>query len=505
MENNKGHQPHLIHPMEYMFVVAPDSDLARFIEEARRLPLREPHILELIDSDLDVHAQEKKRLRLEDRRWEDDQHAYLPSQETQRRPIDGEILALKPGRPRMSAEICYLFLMIRGYTGGIKSFDARNLFLESTSVQLVLAEAGIKMPGLSTIIENTNAISQETREAILDAQLRMILDEGIDNYKKQTVDSTAVRGNTAWPTDSSLILGFIERAWRLGLKLDKFEMPTMASEEMPDILTELKKCGYQIAMTMGRKGGSIERKVLYDTLIEHAESASQILSEELNRLTPKLEVVRIKPSRREKLVRVFQWIAEDINELDRLIEACIRRVVEEQPPTSNGRPLSLADKDAAYIKKGGHDPVIGYRVQVMRTEKGFVANLVVPQGNANDADQFSTVCEGAIARTGVIPDSISADGCYSSRANRKEFLERGVQHLSFSSSKGRAITPDEEWASVPHREARRNRSAVESLMFQLKALVHFGHVARRGLEKVTAELTEKVLAFNCLRMCRLTG
>lgn len=69
--------------------------------------------------------------------------------------------------------------MIRGYAGGIKSSDAQTLFLESTSVQLVLSEAGIKMPGLSTIIEETNAVSQATREAIFDAQIRVILEECI--------------------------------------------------------------------------------------------------------------------------------------------------------------------------------------------------------------------------------------------------------------------------------------------------------------------------------------
>lgn len=502
-ENAK--QLHLIPPMEYLFAVAPNTQFARFIEEARRLALREPHILELINSDLDKHALAKKKLRLKDRQWEEDQHEYLVGQDVARSMTDNKEMSLKTGRPRMPSEICYLFLMIRGYVGGIKSLDAKTLFLESRSVQLVLEEAGIQMPGLSTVIENTNAITQGTREAILEAQLRLILEEGIDDFKKQTVDSTAVSANSAWPVDSSLIRGLIERAWRRGQKLSEFCLSPMTSPQIEEILIELKKYEFQISMTLGRKGGNNKRKVHYQDFLDLAEIASQDLAEELTRLKPEVERVRLKPSRREQLECLFQWINQDVDQLFQLIEACTQRVLEDEPPSSGSRTLSLADKDAAYIQKGSHDPVIGYRVQVMRTGKGFVANIIVPKGNANDAAQFADICLGAMTRTGVTPDSISADGCYASKKNRASMLTRGVQHISFSSSKGRAITPEDEWKSLPHQEARRNRSAVESLMFQLKKLVQFGQAARRGLEKVTAELTEKVLAFNCLRICYLTS
>lgn len=171
-------QPHLIQPAEYMFVVAPRTELAKFIEEARKLLLLYPEIIELIQTDLNTHAANKKRLRLADKQWEHQNVGGLHEGGMEQDPITDQDLTLGKGRPRMSPELCYFFMVIRGFAGRVKGLDALTLFMESTSVQLVLAEAGIKMPGLSTIIENTNAIRQETRDFILDAQLKMFLHAG---------------------------------------------------------------------------------------------------------------------------------------------------------------------------------------------------------------------------------------------------------------------------------------------------------------------------------------
>jgi len=503
----KQHPPqhlHLISPKEFMWVVPPRSNLSRFIEEARRLLQREPSILERIDHDLDSHAKAKKRLRLADRRWKHQQHACLPGHDPEPLPEERD-LTLQQGRPRMTAEICYLFLMLRGYTGGVKDGDTQDLFFESTSLQLVLAEADIKMPRPSTIIDNTNAISQETRTFILDAQLRSILEEGLDDFENQTADSTAVWANTAWPTDSGLILAFIKRIWKRASKLPAFGLPAMEYPEFPEISKELDKLEFQIAMSPKKKLGARKRKLAYQQLIDQAEVTSQVFDEALSRIRSAFDPASLAPSRRAMVARLLEGIGEDIAELERIIEACVKRVIEEDKPSGTKRRLSIADEDAAYIAKGTHDPTIGYRVQVMRTKKGFVVGHLVPQGNANDASQFLGLCQESLSRTGVTPEMISADGGYASKAIREQLLKMGVGRVSISSSKGKAITPEADWTSHPYEEARRNRSAVESLMYQLKYLVRFGRAARRGLAAVTAELTDKILAFNFRRICYLTS
>lgn len=103
----------------------------------------------------------------------------------------------------------------------------------------------------------------------------------------------------------------------------------------------------------------------------------------------------------------------------------------------------------------------------------------------------------------MIAKETSGDGGYASKMNRHWLLNTGVEKPSFSSSKGKAITPSEDWESLAFLNLRKWRSAVEALMSQLKDQVHFGAVVKRGWEKVKAELTDKVLVFNFLRLSML--
>ena len=79
------------------------------------------------------------------------------------------------------------------------------------------------------------------------------------------------------------------------------------------------------------------------------------------------------------------------------------------------------------------------------------------------------------------------------------FVMLGVKVISISGAKGKKLTTVEDWESETYRDARRYRSAVESLMFTIKDGFAFGELGRRGIEAVRDELLEKVLAYNCCR------
>ena len=62
------------------------------------------------------------------------------------------------------------------------------------------------------------------------------------------------------------------------------------------------------------------------------------------------------------------------------------------------------------------------------------------------------------------------------------------------------MTDPGDWESEVHRHARRNRSAVESLISTIKDDFAFGELGRRGIDEVGDKLLEKVLAYNCCRI-----
>lgn len=126
---------------------------------------------------------------------------------------------------------------------------------------------------------------------------------------------------------------------------------------------------------------------------------------------------------------------------------------------------------------------------------------MVPQGNAADSIKLVPAIRESIERTGVVAELVSTDDGYASAKGRDQLLKMGVKILSISGAKGKKLTDPEDWDSDAYRDARRNRSAVESLMFTIKDGFEFGELGRRGIDAVRDELLEKVLAYNC---CRIT-
>ena len=196
---------------KHLILTAPDTEFENFLSELDQLSEREPEILDKIEQDLEKYARNKKKERLEDKRWQEARNPWLSHLPVEDEELKPEELRLEIGCPRMSAFLVYLFMMIRGYLGSIKSQTAQIFLSESITLHLLLLNRGLKMPGASTILDNVNAVSNESRQFIFDAQIRMVLDEELDDFDILKLDSTSVKGNTAWPTDSSILTRLVER------------------------------------------------------------------------------------------------------------------------------------------------------------------------------------------------------------------------------------------------------------------------------------------------------
>jgi len=126
------------------------------------------------------------------------------------------------------------------------------------------------------------------------------------------------------------------------------------------------------------------------------------------------------------------------------------------------------------------------------------------EGNAADSPQLIFLVEEAIKNTGVVSNTVSVDDGYSSTHGIGSVrMIPGVDAVSASGAKGKKIISAEDWDSEPYREARRNRSSVEFLMFTLKYVYGFGNLRRRGIDAVRIELLEKAIVHNLSRLAVL--
>jgi hypothetical protein len=504
IQKNNNDTNGFLAPINLLFLNNPYSELSHYLQEANALVCREPVILEKIDADLDIHGKIKKKERILDKRWELSQSRKLPHIVIEENKINIDDLRLQGGHPRMSAYLVYMFLMLRGFFGGVKSSKFKLFLMESKTIELLFSYCNIKeMPGFSTISEDVNAVSNETRDFIFEAQVRLILDEAFDDFKAFTVDSTSVSANSAWPTDSGILLGLVSRMYRRGKKLHKFGISAIADRRFPNIIKNMKEFHKGISLGVRKPGSKSKRKKKYRKLLKEAFNAHKAFCEEIKKVKESLNEVNIPPSQYMKLEKVVCWLEEDLSALVNVISYCSKRINEAESTPSKDKELSLSDKSAGFIKKGDREPVIGYKPQLGRSQKGFISAFRLPQGNASDSVEFKKMVLDGIKCTQVIPDIVSGDDGYSNKAVRGELLEMGVRIVSISGSKGKKIIGDEDWLSEDYVEARNNRSAVESLMFTIKHNFDFGRVMRRGIENVRAELLEKVIAYNFCRIAEL--
>jgi len=261
---------------------------------------------------------------------------------------------------------------------------------------------------------------------------------------------------------------------------------------------------HQIDFLNGKARGEAKRKKLYFQLLRRVGRLRKRLLRDLESVRRNLERrTDLPPSRRLKAEEALCLIAEDLAALAQAVNVCQRRIMEQEKVPVAEKIISLSDPDASFIVKGGWNTVVGYRPQLARSGQGFVTALVLPRGNAADSPHLVTMVKEQITNTGVIPSTASADDGYSTQQGRDEVLGLGLKVVSISGAKGKKIIQAQQWNSQPYRQARTERSAMESLVFTLKDGFEFGEMMRRTYENVLAEMLEKVLAYNISQIIRV--
>lgn len=328
-----------------------------------------------------------------------------------------------------------------------------------------------------------------------------MLDKALDDFKHLTVDSTAVWANCQWPTDSGLLKDVFYRGYHLSQQLhERFGIPNFLPWFMRTWLSKIDSLNFQINTTSG-KGSKEKRKKLYIKLYAVVEKASAHMFREITKRRMQKESVNLPPGRVKQLNNHWARIEGYISDSKVIMAYSRERIIEGKKIENGIKIISLSDSAAAFITKGDRETIVGYRPQLGRSENGFVTALIVPKGNAADAPKLLPLVEDSIRNTGVVPSGVSGDdGYWSTKGVDAVKVIDGVDWVSISGSKGKRHTSKEDWDSEIFKNARRMRSAVESLMFVLKDILGFGQLRRRGIEAVEIELFQKVIVYNFRQM-----
>ncbi len=110
----------------------------------------------------------------------------------------------------------------RAYHGGASSREFQDLMPESKSLDLFIRQRGSDMSKRSTISELMNAVSNQTRDEIINQQDEWIEKKELEEFDEIYQDSTPVEADTEFPNDATIIRKLLDRIWTNGTRLDEF-------------------------------------------------------------------------------------------------------------------------------------------------------------------------------------------------------------------------------------------------------------------------------------------
>lgn len=314
-----------------MFIASPKTDFADFWRETDEFIQKHPEILASIEKDQKRIGRAKKKLRVRDRRYELQKNEQIEGVKIPEGEVSKEALELEGGRPRMSPWLVFMFLATRGYKGGVSTRKFQDFVQESMTIYAALQRRGEKMPGRTTISENLNAISNRTRLRILEAQLEEVIEEGLDDFEKMTLDSTAASSASEWPTDAALIKKLIERIWKQGSSLEeRFGIEDFQRHWTETWIEKMEKC----VLSINTAGDKRARKKEYRRLFGFAENALEHLDGQRKEFEASVDPESFKPSRREQLTSVRDRIREDLKMVRKKVKNARKRVLKGEKVSS---------------------------------------------------------------------------------------------------------------------------------------------------------------------------
>jgi IS5 family transposase len=125
--------------------------------------------------------------------------------------------------------------------------------------------------------------------------------------------------------------------------------------------------------------------------------------------------------------------------IERILAQTEQRVLKGQPVAAGEKLVSLFEPHADIIVKGARDVQYGHKLNLATGKSGLILDIVVEAGNPADAERFMPMLERHIARCGVPPRQVAADGGYASQDNLTAAKARGVKDVAFHKKRGLAV------------------------------------------------------------------
>jgi IS5 family transposase len=222
--------------------------------------------------------------------------------------------------------------------------------------------------------------------------LKQIEDAGFAKGN-QSVDATHVIANIAIPGTIGII--------RQGIKA---------------LMEEIKKADPKLYEELGGEKTANKKEKIHMMKSEEKKKKLVDVVEEARAIRNKTEKLR-SASVNQKIEQLNQILNENIEETNGKIQKKKEHVKD--------KTVSLVDKDARHGAKSNEKTFTGYKANIMKSEDGFVTNVIATPGNTYDGNILLPLVDEKIANSSK-PEKVAGDTHYGSAENRFQMSTRGI-------------------------------------------------------------------------------
>lgn len=407
----------------------------------------------------------------------------------------------KTGRNGMTAtQVLRSYILWR-----IKNWDMRELrerIADGVAVRLFTRFYSDRVPNHQTFNRNFNRLTPETIRLLNDTVIQVAVDLGVEDGRKQRMDTTVVQSNIHFPTDSGLLWDVVRVHTRLVKQLRDMFGPALRGD-FSDRTRRAKRRMQQISRMIG-KSRSRQHVRKYRDLLQVTEEVMQKAAAIAVEAKPLIEGLDPMSA------AIANTLVADIKEYgglgQRVVSQSRRRVIDGEQVAVEEKLFSIFEPHTDLIKRGKiQTPVeFGHKVLIAESGNGLITDYRVLDGNPHDQDQLQPSLKQHQKIFGKAPDLLATDRGFHSDDNLAACKEAGVINECIPQCGGQK-TPERKAheRSKIFKQGQRFRAGSEgriSVLFRGRGMKR---CLRRGRERFETFVGAAVLANNLLVLAGL--
>jgi len=170
-----------------------------------------------------------------------------------------------------------------------------------------------------------------------------------------------------------------------------------------------------------------------------------------------------------------------------------REIMKEKAPVEE-KVFSIYERHTDIIVKGGREVQFGHKVNLGSGRSNLILTCEILEGNPNDSELYEGAIEKLKKDYGRMPESSTADGCFSGKANIEYSQKAGIINIVFNKIRGsmQNIT-NSKWIE---NKLKRWRSGIEAIISNLKRGFQIRRCTWKGIAHYGQKVFWSVIGYN---------